>query len=183
MRPIQLDFAPATLARTLYQTKPLTWLAIIGGLVACIGAAFHTHSKLDAIDVQDAALRRAQRSINERQRLQPPVKTISINDEQAAAVNAAIGQLNLPWRDVFNAIEAATPKSVALVSLQPDAKRGVVTIVAEAKTSDDMIAYIEQLKKQAFFTAVWLNKHELNEQDPNKPLRFQLAAQWQAVAP
>ena len=55
--------------------------------------------------------------------------------------------------------------------------------MAEAKTSDDMIAYIEQLKKQEFFTAVLLTKHEINEQDPNKPWRFQFEAQWVGATP
>ena len=29
-----------------------------------------------------------------------------------------------------------------------------------------------------FFASVVLIKHEVNEQDPNKPLRFQFEAQW-----
>ncbi|HXA46702.1 MAG TPA: PilN domain-containing protein [Burkholderiaceae bacterium] len=183
MKTIHIDFAPNTLSRTLYQTRPLAWLCIVGALIAGIGTALHAHTKLDAIAVQDAALRRAQITLDQHQRQQPVIKAVAITDDQAAAVNTAIAQLNIPWRDVFNAIEAATPKTIALVSLQPDAKRGLVTVVAEAKSSDDMIAYIEQLKKQSFLTGVWLSKHEINEQDPNKPLRFQLDVQWREVAP
>jgi Tfp pilus assembly protein PilN len=183
MKSIGINFAPRTLVGTLYQIGPLPWFCIVVGLSLGIVAAFHAYSKLDAIAAQDAALRRAQRTLTERQHQQSVLKAVVISDDQAAAVNAAIAQLNLPWRDVFNAVEAATSKSIALVSLQPDAKRGLVTVVAEAKNSDDMIAYVEQLKKQAFFTSVWLSKHEVNEQDPNKPLRFQLDAQWREVVP
>jgi Tfp pilus assembly protein PilN len=183
MKRIAIDFAPQTPSRALYQAGPLAWLGMLVGISLGIAAAFHTHSKLDAIAVQDTALRRAQLTITQRQNKQPVAKLVTITDDQATAVNTAIAQLNLPWRDVFNAVEAATPKSIALVSLQPDAKRGLVTIVAEAKSSDDMIGYIEQLKQQPFLTSVWLAKHEVNEQDPNKPLRFQLDAQWRASSP
>jgi len=120
--------------------------------------------------------------LSQRSEQQPVVKKTAITEAQAAAVNAAIAQLNLPWREVFDAIESATPKTIALLALQPDAKRNLVKGMAEAKTSDDMIGYIELLKKQEFFTAVLLTKHEVNEQDPNKPLRFQFEAQWTGAA-
>lgn len=54
---------------------------------------------------------------------------------------------------------------------------------AEAKASDDMVGYVEQLKKQGLFSNVLLTRHEINEQDPNKPIRFQLEAEWIEAAP
>ncbi|MGZ5819748.1 MAG: PilN domain-containing protein, partial [Burkholderiaceae bacterium] len=104
-------------------------------------------------------------------------------EAQANAVNNAIQQLNLPWRDLFSAIESATPSTIALLAIEPDAKKHVLKATAEAKTSDDMIGYIEQLKKQGLFSNVLLAKHEINEQDPNKPIRFQLEAEWIEDAP
>ncbi|HZV65151.1 MAG TPA: PilN domain-containing protein, partial [Telluria sp.] len=65
-------------------------------------------------------------------------------------------------------------------ALEPDARKRTMRITAEAKTSDDMIAYVEQLKQQELFAAVVLTRHEINDQDPNKPIRFQLDAQWTA---
>lgn len=178
MNRIAIDFAPRTLRRILYQTGLLTWLCAFAGLALCIVAALTVHALIDKIDAQDAALRRVKITLGERNDNQPVVKNAIISDGQAASVNGAIAQLNLPWRDVFDAVEAATPKTVALLTLEPDAKRNLMRVMAEARNSDDMIAYIEQLKKQTFFTSVLLTKHEINEQDPNKPLRFQFEAQW-----
>lgn len=106
-----------------------------------------------------------------------PVRT-AIPAAQAISANTAISQLNLPWRDVFLTIEAATPKTIALVSLEPDAKNSALKGIAEAKTTDEMIAYIEQLKKEDFFSQVQLLKHEVVELDPNRPYRFQFEVQW-----
>jgi len=183
MKQIAIDFAPRTLRRTLYQTSAWTWLCTLIGLAICIAAGLAARSLFDQIDTQEATLRRVHTKLNERSDNKPVVKKVVVSDAQATAVNAAIAQLNLPWRDVFDAMEGATPKTIALLTLEPDAKRNLVRGMAEAKTSDDMIAYIEQLKKQDFFTSVLLTKHEINEQDPNKPLRFQFEAQWAGEIP
>ncbi len=101
-----------------------------------------------------------------------------IAEGRALEINAAIQQLNLPWSDVFDAIEEATPASIALMSIEPDAKKQLLKGEAEALNSDDMIAYIEQLKKVALFSHVDLVKHEVNEQDQFRPIRFEFEAQW-----
>ena len=44
-----------------------------------------------------------------------------------------------------------------------------------------MIEYVAQLKQQELFGAgVQLLRHEINELDPGKPLRFQVEAHWSA---
>ncbi|TFW28407.1 PilN domain-containing protein, partial [Massilia horti] len=106
---------------------------------------------------------------------QPPVPT-----EQANAVNTAILQLNLPWRALRDAVQAATPPHVALLALEPDARKRSLRITAEARGSDEMIDYVQQLASQDWFTSVSLARHEINDQDPNRPIRFQVDAQWRA---
>jgi Tfp pilus assembly protein PilN len=102
----------------------------------------------------------------------------ALSAAEAAAVNAVVMQLNLPWRDLRTAVRDATPPSVALLALEPDARKRALRVTAEAKTSEHMIAYVERLKQQALFESVVLSRHEINEQDPNRPIRFQLDAQW-----
>jgi Tfp pilus assembly protein PilN len=89
-------------------------------------------------------------------------------------------QLNVPGRDLVEAVRAATPGNVALLALalEPDAKRRTLRITAEAKNSDDMLAYVAKMEEQGWFGAVALVRHEIAEQEPNRPLRFQLSAQW-----
>jgi hypothetical protein len=43
-----------------------------------------------------------------------------------------------------------------------------------------MVAYVADLKQQESFSGVILTRHEINDQDPNRPLRFQLEATWVA---
>ena len=105
----------------------------------------------------------------------------SVPPAQAGAVNASVQQLNLPWRGLHDAVQAATPATIALLALEPDARKSSVRITAEAKNSDDMIAYVEALQRVEWFTTVLLARHEINEQDANRPIRFQIDAQWRAA--
>ena len=179
MSTIGIDFAPAGLWRALRSMSPLTRLAVTGALALGIWTAFAAHDLLNRIAVTDAAMGRINPSLKARSEVKPTAKKTPIGEAQATAVNAAVAQLNIPWRDLLDAVESATPKEVALLSLEPDAHKNILRGVAEAKTSDDMLSYVEQLKKPGFFDLVVLTKHEVNEQDPNKPLRFQFEAHWQ----
>lgn len=175
---LHIDFAPCTLRRTLRRVAPITWVASAIGAVLCAGVVLTGHNLLDQQRRHAVRLERIDAELNARRAAKPVSRKPTITDAQAAAVNGAIAQLNLPWQQLLDAVEGATPKTIALVSLEPDAKKSTVKGMAEAKTSDDMIAYIERLKQQPFFSAVILTRHEVNEQDPNKPLRFQYEAQW-----
>jgi Tfp pilus assembly protein PilN len=181
MKPIRIDFAPPGLARALHRTGTLGWSLAVLALALCVGAGilgWQTVARQRVLDKQ-LSLVRAQ-SAAPVVVLAPSAPAPVVGAPQAAAVNAAVLQLNLPWRALHDAIAAATPASVALLALEPDPRRRSMKITAEAKNSDDMIGYIEKLKEQELFGAVALLRHEINDTDPNKPIRFQLDAQWSA---
>jgi hypothetical protein len=67
------------------------------------------------------------------------VARVAIPEAQATFVNGAILQLNLPWRELQDAVLAATPRTVALVAMEPDPRKRILKITAETKTSDDMV--------------------------------------------
>lgn len=178
LSPLRIDFAARTLGRAVARTRPLTWLLGCFGAMLCIVAAVMILALTEKNNARQVSLLQAQAQLAGRAARVTPPRKVMIPEARAAAVNAAILQLNLPWSEVLDAIEEATPATVALLALEPDAKKHSVKAMAEAKSSDEMIAYIEQLKRQPFFGSVALSRHEINEQDANKPLRFQFEAQW-----
>ena len=181
MRAIRLDFAAPGWRRALYRLHP-AWLAAgLLGLALCGGAALAGWQLLEQRRAYEHQLRHQQERRAALAQPRPQAPRSVIAPAQAAFVNGAVLQLNLPWRELQDAVAAATPANVALLALEPDPRKRVLKLGAETKNSDDMIAYIEQLKQQELFSSVVLIHHEINEQDPNRPLRFQLEAQW--VAP
>ena len=179
MKRVRIDFAPPGLARTLHRTGPMAWSLAVLAVLLCAAAGATGWQMLARQHVLDAQLAQV------RAHAAPVTVAVvapqpQIGVAQAAAVNAAVLQLNLPWRALRDAVAAGTPANIALIALEPDPRRRSMKITAEAKSSDEMIAYVEQLKRQELFGAVALVRHEINELDPNRPIRFQLDAQWSA---
>lgn len=180
MKSMKIDFAPRSARRTLFHIHPAV-LALAGvGVLLSAGAAFggwqlveqererahqveHLRQRVAALSVRPAA----------------EVARVAIPEAQASFVNGAVMQLNLPWRELQDAVLAATPRTVALVAMEPDPRKRILKITAETKTSDDMVDYVAALKEQESFGGVILIRHEINDADPNRPLRFQLEATWQ----
>jgi Tfp pilus assembly protein PilN len=177
MKRVRIDFAPPGLRRTLYHTRAgwgLAWTALV--LCAAAGAAGWRYRQAATAHEAQLAQLRARAAV-------PAVIPVALRqpplpEAQANAVNATILQLNLPWRALHDAVQAATPQSVALLSLEPDARKQTLRITAETRTSDEMIDYVQALQQQERFSSVTLARHEINDQDPNHPIRFQVDAQW-----
>jgi len=180
MKRVRLDFARPGLRRTLFNAPRLAWGLVLGALPLCCAVLVQTLDYREAREEVDA-LQAALRARAGVQIVQPVAqRAVPVSEQQAGAVNAAVMQLNLPWRALHDAVRAATPATVALLALEPDARKRVLRITAEARSSDDMIAYVETLQTQKWFGGVTLVRHEIGEQDPNRPIRFQIDAEWSA---
>lgn len=173
-----IDFAPPTWRRALYRLHPALLAAGIAGIVLCAAGIWFAMQMAQqrAVRAQQIdTLRASQAALSKR-----PVRVaeVLIPEAQALSVNAAILRLNVPWRALEDAIGTATPPGIALLALDPDPKKQVLKITAEARTSDDMVGYVQALKQQEFFIGAALARHEIGEQDPQHPIRFQVEAQW-----
>lgn len=180
MRKVHIDFAPPGLRRTVLRAPRPAWALLLMSLSlapSLVGAGFKYESLLGA---QARARARSEAVAAARTPAPAPLRA-PVPAAQANAVNAAVLQLNLPWRALHDAVQSATPASIALLALEPDAKKRSLRITAEARSSDDMIGYVELLRQQDGFSAVGLVRHEINEQDPNRPIRFQIDAEWRAA--
>lgn len=177
MKPVRIDFAPPGMARTLHRTPPAAWMLAAFALILLLAAAVAAADlmKRQRAHERQLAVLQARAAVPA---AAPPAAATPISETQAAAVNAAVMQLNLPWRALQDAVAAATPPGVALLALEPDARKRSLRISAEARTSDEMIDYVARLKREELFSDVALTHHEINDQDPNRPIRFELDAAW-----
>lgn len=182
MKPLAIDFAPSSIRRSVMLTPPASWLALIIALalcaaIACKAVTLHKKTGTDYASL-NRLLQKAKAQQKEQADLTIAAKISSLSEAEANAINSVIAQLNLPWADVFDALETAMPPTIALLSIEPEAQKKLFKGVAEASSSEDMIAAIEALKKEALFHSVLLTRHETNAQDPNRPLHFEFEAQW-----
>lgn len=97
---------------------------------------------------------------------------------QAIEAAAVIERLTLPWPALFQALERVALDRVALLSIQPDPERRIVTLVGEAKQYEDVLAYIGSLNVVPVFRHVHLVSHEVKQDDPQRPVLFTVSASW-----
>jgi Tfp pilus assembly protein PilN len=100
--------------------------------------------------------------------------------EAMQKANLVALELARPWDRTFVALEAVDQPGVALLAIDPDPRRDELRITAEAKDMSEMLAYLEQLKGQPSFGSVALQQHEIRADEPARPVRFTLIAQWKA---
>jgi Tfp pilus assembly protein PilN len=176
VRRTRIDFAEPSLRRMVFGTPMPVLAAALLALVLCGVAAWLGWRYTRQLDGYRAQLA----MVAARAPVVVPVAAHQprVTEAEAASINAAILQLNLPWQTLRDAIQAATSPSVALLSLEPNARKRSLRLTAEARDADEMVAYVEQLQRQPGFSSVALTRHEINDQDPNHPIRFQIEAQW-----
>ncbi len=97
--------------------------------------------------------------------------------------NEVVQHLAVKWGDLFKALEFSAYNHVALLNIQPDPQKGLVIITAEAGNFSDMLEYTKRLSKQRVFADVHVINHQIQELDPQKPVRFTVMAQWVDSSP
>jgi hypothetical protein len=96
-----------------------------------------------------------------------------------AHAHAVSVQLGLPWQNFFAQLGQATKNGeVAFISIEPDSQKGHVVLVAEARTLEAMLQFVNQLQASADFSSVVLQSHAINQNVPEKPVRFRVSASW-----
>jgi hypothetical protein len=157
-------------------------IALFGlGLVAALGVIAYGRSLADEIVRREVELGRMKEQARPRQAVRVNVSPRQAEEEIQRA-KGVIQQLTLPWDGMFAAIESSDDKGIALLAIQPDAEKRKIAIGGEAKTLLVMLDYVRRLDRSGALTGVHVTNHEVQQQDPLKPVRFMLEAAW-AVSP
>jgi Tfp pilus assembly protein PilN len=69
---------------------------------------------------------------------------------------------------------------VALLQIESDVDKQHVKISAEARTLGAMLDYLRDLEGRSILSDVYLQSHQIQQQDPERPVRFVLTATWLA---
>jgi Tfp pilus assembly protein PilN len=115
-----------------------------------------------------------------RRRVQPQAGDSAARQLEIHQANEILRQLALPWHGLFKVIESSNEKEIALLAVQPDPQRRLLRLTGEAKNFDALLAYVTRLEASDVLSQVFITQHEIRTQDPEKPVRFALVANWVA---
>jgi hypothetical protein len=173
VKPIDIQFASRAGDKRIFHIGCLALGAL--ALAASLWEAAMTEA---ASNQAEAQYRDAVSKAERRAREPAPTRAFSLPPAQIRAVNAAIDKLNLPWGQLFAVLEHTKPDHVALLSIEPDGKKRSLHISAESKTYAEMLDFVERFRQAAPFEDAFLTKHEIRDQDPNRPYRFSVELRW-----
>ena len=103
------------------------------------------------------------------------VRSLAAEVKQA---NHVLRMLGLSWDSVFAAVAAAHREGIALLAFAPEPEKGIVKINAEAKNFSVMLDYVQRLEAQPALESVYLQSHNMQNDNPQKPVRFVITADW-----
>jgi hypothetical protein len=176
MRRLQLDFV----AREPVPAG--AWVALVlatACAAATVFAAVRLTDRVERTEAQNARLR----AKLERPAVATPARDAHALEEEIRRARLITQQLAFPWGNLLDAIEAAATKQTALLALQPDVPQGLIRITAEAKELSDAIEYVRQLSASPALRNVHLSGHQIQAQDPQRPVKFVVTAQLPAAGP
>lgn len=106
-------------------------------------------------------------------------------DPAAAAARATAASLATPWARLLDDLEAASrdlDSSVSLLEVEPDREHGRIRVLAESRSLAAALAYLERLQKSATLANPLLQSHEIQGDDPERPVRVEIVADWRAAS-
>ena len=170
MQRIELDFVRR---RPASRWAGRVLLAVALGVAGEMG---FTYVQLErAVNTNETIVARAASSSHAR-RSTPPVSA-----EEVTAARETVDRLGLPWTRLFTALEGAANEHVALLAIEPDTKSGTVTISGDSKDYLSALTYVLNLSRDDTLSDVQLVRHEVKQNDPQRPVSFAISAAWNEV--
>ena len=170
---LRLDYQPPPWHS--YRAGMALLLVAIAVSVALLGGYIAINAEIESQEIQWQGLERGvKRSHNETrngavaEQLQPELKR----------ANEIVNRLALPWDELFKAVEASASDQVALLSIEPDTAKRTLAITAEAKDFAGMLDYVKRLGAEPVLADAHIVSHQIQQQDPQKPVRFTVHASW-----
>jgi Tfp pilus assembly protein PilN len=99
--------------------------------------------------------------------------------KEVSNANEVLRKLSVPWEDLFRAVELSGGNKVTLLALEPEIENRQVKIRGETRDYKALLNYVTRLQSQPVLGSVYLQSHQIQLQDSEKPVRFSIVATWQ----
>ncbi len=172
MRRLELDFR-----RHDQTARKLGIAALAVSLAGAAAMAYQYQRVSEELTVAEAAVHTHGVAMRKKTVVQKPedAQRVAL---QAKRANEVMTQLKTPWPELFANVEAAQTPDVALLSIESAADKRNIKIAGEAKNLGAVLTYLRDLQEQPLLADVYLESHQVQQQDPQHPVRFALGAGW-----
>ncbi|MBV8145095.1 MAG: hypothetical protein JO184_08810 [Gammaproteobacteria bacterium] len=148
---------------------------LIVGVLASIGAFFEYRH----LEAARAGVESRLADANHRNRRNPAQE--KRNAGLSAEAGGVVRELGTPWTHLLAELEGASHDSasdIALLSVEPDEAKHLVHVTGESRDLPRVLAYVSRLQTSLLLRYPMLDSHEVRSEDPQRPVRFALSAEW-----
>lgn len=92
--------------------------------------------------------------------------------------NTIIDQIVVPWDALFEAVEGADARGLGVLALTPNARDRSLRLAGEARSMDELLAYVDRLAAQSALGRVHLLSYRTVAREGVSVISFTLAATW-----
>ncbi|MCB4812087.1 PilN domain-containing protein [Methylovorus menthalis] len=157
---------------------------LLAGAIGLAMVAWQWQSAMQAqTQAVQAQLQQARKQVGLDQPRHARVPASPATQEAMQHARSTAAFLQIPWSSLFAGLEAATGPGLALLSIEPDARKRQLKLTAEASSRDAVFDYMQRLEATPQFSEVVLLKHEKQQDAPEQPWRVVLTATWQEPLP
>jgi ABC-type anion transport system duplicated permease subunit len=156
---------------TQKQTRSNITLLVLLSAVFVVMVLEYQQNRID-IETLELALSEPQAQ----KKIKIPLTEATIQNSQLA--NKIHQQLSFPWQSLFDVLETVkkSQKQVQYKSIKPDVSSSELLLVAQAKSIEAMLNFVETFQRQQYFQYVFiLNQHQAKEGN----IEFTLKLGWQ----
>lgn len=115
-------------------------------------------------------------------RKRAPARDQAALQQEVRAANRVIGELNVPWPELFRDLEAASDSTVALLAIQPDSNGRSLRVEGEARDYPAVLGFVRRLEETPAFSEVHAASHQTRVEASYRPIGFALVTRWSADA-
>jgi hypothetical protein len=154
-------------------------LAGLALLLAGAAALTLVSLELDDLDQQTAVAEARLRSLTRKAAPGAGARSAgAARDSGGAAAGEVLARLRTPWPELLEHMEALADQPVAVLDLSAEARGRTLRLAGEAKTLDDMLAFVEKLRQSRRLDEVYLQAHEPRKVGAVEVIAFTVQATW-----
>ena len=177
MHSLRLDY---TNRAVLWTGQGAIWLAVGLLLVAITGSYYWylTEETVLVAEKIEAARQHTGRERMGKEKLTEELKTFRADIKESQTV---LGQLTIPWDPLFIAVEQVGGRHIdriALMAIHPDVGEQRVVIEGRSADFEVLMDFVTQLAEFDIIRHAYLSRHQREDKDRDKPVRFSIVAEW-----
>lgn len=175
MRNPDIDFQPR-------RPGLLGMALLLAGGVLCADTWYDWQGKREQLaDLQAQMNQLEKRSKQLRRNGQPGNEPeTALTAEQGKALRQAENTIRIDWEALYRHIDRATGEDLVLLGITPNTAAHTLQLSGEARNLPAILAFIEALR-QAPLEQVALLSHKIKSDDPQRPISFEIAANWKTT--